>query len=293
MGTPLEEYTMEQVYRGIITGLNEAFVINEKTKNELIQMDLKNADIIKPFFIGKDIKRYSPLKAEKYLIYIPWHFPLQNDNSITGASKTAEIEFKNKYPSIYTHLLKYKEKLLARNAEETGIRYEWYALQRFGSNYYTDFEKTKIIYPEICQRPEFTYDDSKNYTNNKCFIIPRSDKFLLGILNSKLMNFLFRKKLPKLRGNFLMPAYVIFKNFPIYTPDFDNPDDKIRHDRMVTLVTEMLNLYKQLSLAKTDQEKRLIMQEIESTDRQIDSLVYGLYGLTADEIAVIEESFGK
>ncbi len=293
VGTPLEEYTMEQVYRGIITGLNEAFVINEKTKNELIQADLNNADIIKPFFIGKDIKRYSPLKVEKYLIYIPWHFPLQNDNSITGASKIAEIEFKNKYLSIYTHLLKYKEKLLARNAEETGIRYEWYALQRFGSNYYTDFEKTKIIYPEICQRPEFTYDDSKNYTNNKCFIIPRSDKFLLGILNSKLMNFLFRKKLPKLRGNFLMPAYVIFKNFPIYTPDFDKPDDKARHDRMVALVNEMLDLHKHLSNAKTDQEKRLITQEIESTDMQIDSLVYGLYGLSSDEIAVVEEAVSK
>ena len=62
---------------------------------------------------------------------------------------------------------------------------------------------------------------------------------------------------------------------------------------MVTLVTEMLELHKHLSHAKTDQEKRLITQEIESTDRQIDSLVYGLYGLTADEIAVVEESVGK
>jgi type II restriction/modification system DNA methylase subunit YeeA len=62
---------------------------------------------------------------------------------------------------------------------------------------------------------------------------------------------------------------------------------------MVTLVTEMLELNKHLSLAKTDQEKRIITQEIGSTDRQIDSLVYGLYGLTADEIAVVEESISK
>jgi adenine-specific DNA-methyltransferase len=58
---------------------------------------------------------------------------------------------------------------------------------------------------------------------------------------------------------------------------------------MVTLVTEMLELQKHIGHAKTDQEKRLITQEIESTDRQIDSLVYGLYGLTADEIKIIEE----
>ena len=60
-----------------------------------------------------------------------------------------------------------------------------------------------------------------------------------------------------------------------------------------SLVTGMLELHKHLSHAKTDREKRLIIQEIESTDRQIDSLVYGLYGLTADEIAVVEESVSK
>jgi adenine-specific DNA-methyltransferase len=59
---------------------------------------------------------------------------------------------------------------------------------------------------------------------------------------------------------------------------------------MVTLVTEMLELHKHLSHAKTDQEKRIIRQEIESIDRQIDSLVYGLYSLTADEVAVVEEA---
>jgi type II restriction/modification system DNA methylase subunit YeeA len=62
---------------------------------------------------------------------------------------------------------------------------------------------------------------------------------------------------------------------------------------MVMLVSEMLELHKHLSQAKTDQEKRLITQEIESTDRQIDSLVYGLYGLTTDEITVVEESVSK
>jgi hypothetical protein len=62
---------------------------------------------------------------------------------------------------------------------------------------------------------------------------------------------------------------------------------------MAKLVIEILELHKHLTYAKTDQEKRLITQEIESTDRQIDSLVYGLYGLTADEIAVVEECVGK
>jgi hypothetical protein len=77
---------------------------------------------------------------------------------------------------------------------------------------------------------------------------------------------------------------------PIYTPDLDDPLDADRHDRMVTLVTGMLELQKHLSQTRSEREKRIIMQEIVSIDRQIDSLVYGLYGLTADEIAVVEET---
>ena len=90
-----------------------------------------------------------------------------------------------------------------------------------------------------------------------------------------------------------MPLWERIAELPVYTPDFDNPADADRHDRMVGLVTEMLEMQKHLSQAKSDREKRLIMQEIESTDLQIDSLVYGLYGLTAEEIAVVEESISK
>jgi hypothetical protein len=90
-----------------------------------------------------------------------------------------------------------------------------------------------------------------------------------------------------------VPAYVVLKNCPIYTIDFDNPDDKIRHDRMVSLVTEMLKLHRYLSHARTDTEKRIITQEIEFTDKQIDSLVYGLYGLTTEEIEVVETAISS
>ncbi len=116
---------------------------------------------------------------------------------------------------------------------------------------------------------------------------------MLGLLNSKLITFYYSKVAAKIRGGYLRFFTQDIAKLPIYTIDFDNPDDKTRHDRMVALVTEMLELHKHLSQAKTDQERRIITQEIESTDRQIDSLVYGLYGLTADEIAVVEESMEK
>lgn len=94
------------------------------------------AEIISPILRGRDIKRYGYNWAGLYLIWIPWHFPLHLDSSIQGVSEKAEIAFKLQYPSVYQHLLQYKDKLSARNKAETGIRYEWYALQRWGANYW-------------------------------------------------------------------------------------------------------------------------------------------------------------
>jgi hypothetical protein len=120
-------------------------------------------------------------------------------------------------------------------------------------------------------------------------VIPSSSLYLLGLLNSHLMLLVFNNFIQTSGTEQKMHSWDDLKNLPIYTIDFDNPDDNARHDRMVTLVAEMLELHKHLSNAKIDQEKRIITQEIKSIDRQIDSLVYGLYGLTADEIKIIEE----
>jgi hypothetical protein len=292
VGTPLEEYVMGELYSGIKTGFDSAFVIDENTKNKLIKEDFKSAEVIKPYLAGRDIKRYHTLPEGKYLIFIPWHFPLHNDSSINCASKRAENEFKKQYPAIYDHLIQFKEQLQNRNPTETGVRYEWYALQRFGSNYSSEFEKPKIMYVKFQVKPSFTFDEGVHYPNTAIFSIVKKDLPLLGILNSKLGWFLISSYCTRIQNGYQLIFQYLGK-IPIYTIDFDKPDDKARHDRLVTLVTEMLELHKHHSQAKTDQEKRLITQEIESTDRQIDSLVYGLYGLTADEIAVVEESVSK
>jgi hypothetical protein len=107
-------------------------------------------------------------------------------------------------------------------------------------------------------------------------------------LNSKLNYFLFEAYLPKLQAGFFMPAYVVLKNFPIRTINFADPADKARHDRMVSLVTQMLELNKKLQDARLDHEKTLLQRQIETTDGAIDNLVYELYGLTEEEIMVIE-----
>jgi len=92
--------------------------------------------------------RYSYYFSDLWLISIPWHFPLHNDPQIRGASFEAEMAFKSLYSAVYNHLLQYKHSLESRNKAETGIRYEWYAMQRFGANYWEDFFRPKIMWAE-------------------------------------------------------------------------------------------------------------------------------------------------
>jgi adenine-specific DNA-methyltransferase len=156
-------------------------------------------------------------------------------------------------------------------------------------DYYTEFEKPKIIYPNILSKPEFTFDPEGWFTNQKCFIISIEDNYLLGILNSTLNFYLFEKYLPKLRGAFYEPSYIFFKHFPIKRPDNSIESEKSLHDSIIINVDLLLQLHKDLRAATLPDQKELIKTRIEYCDDQINRMVYQLYGLTEEEIAVVEK----
>ena len=167
IGTPLKDWDI-QINYGIKTGFNDAFVIDGKKRTELIAQDPKSEEIIRPILRGRDIKRYGYEFADLYLLFIPWHFPFHLlKPEIKGASQEAEEAFKNQYPAIYNHLLQYKTELSNRNKSETGIRYEWYALQRWGANYWEDFNKQKIMYPNMTKFMPFLLDNNSFFINDK------------------------------------------------------------------------------------------------------------------------------
>jgi adenine-specific DNA-methyltransferase len=197
---------------------------------------------------------------------------LHKDESIKGASEKAEREFEKQYPAIYKHLLNHKEKLSARNKAETGIRYEWYALQRWASDYYQEFEKEKIIYPNMTLFLPFIYDDKKFYTNQKCFIITSKTvnlKFLVGYFNSKVSHRWIRENCPELQGGTRELSKIFFENIPI--PLLSESEQK----PFVALVEKIL----------AGKERG---EDTTGLEREIDEMVYRLYGLTAEEIAVVE-----
>ncbi len=117
-------------------------------------------------------------------------------------------------------------------------------------------------------------------------------RFLLGILDSKLMGFYWRERFydqreafSKIKGSYLL-------KLPICTIDFTNPAEKQMHDSLVALVDKMLELHKQLQKANFDSEKEPIQRQIAATDKKIDELVYKLYGLTREEIDIVEGKSG-
>ena len=273
---PLGEYVNSKIYRGILTGLNEAFVIDEATKDWLLREDPGSAKVIKPFLKGRDIKRYLELNEKQYVICIPSGWTNEHRRPAEDPWKFIQKSF----PAVISHLAQFKDK-----AEKRWDKGEyWWELRACA--YYQEFDMPKLILPDISLRGNFTIDVNGAYCANTAYIIPVDDKYLLGILNSKLITFVYQNISSTYRGGYLRFIYQYLAKLPIRTIDFDNPADVAMHDEMVELVERMLDLHKQLP-GLAGEKRRIVSLQIERTDREIDGLVYGLYGMTDDEIAIV------
>ena len=199
VGTPLKDWDI-QINYGIKTGFNEAFIISTEKRKEILancqteEERKKTDELIRPILRGRDIKRYDYEWADLWLIYIPWHFPFQFDENIQGASDKAERAFKEQYPAVFSHMLQYKEQLSKRNKAETGIRYEWYAMQRWGAKYWEDFSKPKIMYSEIVRSPQFYLDEQGQFFPEATTFILTGEhlRYLYNIFHSKVFTYFFK-----------------------------------------------------------------------------------------------------
>jgi hypothetical protein len=204
--------------------------VSREKRDELIDAHPSSAEVIKPFLRGRDIKRWRVEFEEQYLLYVPWHFPLHNDPTIVGASKKAEKAFAERYPAIFSHLKSFKNELSARNAAETGIRYEWYALQRWGAEYWQEFDQPKIIVPAITDTVNFAPDTTGYYSNDKTIIIvPDSVPYTLAILNSQVSLWLAQQTFASRQGGFFefKPMYISELPIPTGTPETIRPIESI------------------------------------------------------------------
>jgi hypothetical protein len=113
-------------------------------------------------------------------------------------------------------------------------------------------------------------------------------EYVLGLLNSKLLFWRLQGMSNLFRGGWITCTKQYFGELPIRTINFADKSDKSAHDQMVSLVEQMLEMHQKLAGARTPQEKTALERQIAATDTQIDRFVYDLYGLTEDEIKIVE-----
>jgi type I restriction-modification system DNA methylase subunit len=234
VGVPLKDFAGVKPLYGIKTGFNEAFLIDEATKNSLVQADPKSAEIIKPYLRGQDIKRWSPEWANLWVILLksstdslwPW----------SNANDQAEEVFAQTFPSVYKYMKPMQEKLSKRSDKG---RY-WWELRSCA--YYRTFENAKIIYQVIQTLPQYAWDNSSAYGNDKTFILANSDLCLLGWLNSPLIWWYSHRVFTQMLSGAISPMGYLFETLPIAPPT-----DSIRAE--VELIVSRL-----IEIAKTNQE---------------------------------------
>lgn len=242
-GTPLKEWDIN-IYRGILTGFNDAFVISTEKRDEILASCKtddereRSASIIRPILRGRDIKRYGHDWSNLWLI--------NTHNGVKGQIPRIHIE---DYPAIKAHLDMFWEKIKKR-ADKGDTPYN---LRNCA--YLEDFDKPKIVYPDIAQRLSFSLSTDREFLSNTAYFFHSNDitqlTYLLKILNSKLIDWYYRNLSVQLGEKAV-------RMFSIYVLKLPIPQGQ--YDGIIELVSE----------------------------DDIDKYVYTLYGLSTDEIAFIE-----
>ncbi len=252
VGKPLKDWDIN-IYRGILTGYNEAFIIDGKKKEELIAEDPKSAEIIRPILRGRDIKKYGYDFADKYVIC---------------ARLVSDIP--NNFPAIIKYLEQFKgEKKLGDNSTTKVFKRPWWSWMQEPVNYWDDFFKQKIMYPNMTKFLPFYLDDKGFMQNDKSFMITGNYLyFLTAFLNSSLFKFCFIDNFPELQGGTRELRKIFLDKIPV-----------------LQVTEEQNEIFK--PLVQKCQQLRLENYPSHELEKQIDNIIFDLYRLSEEERKII------
>ena len=261
-GIPLKDFAGVKPYYGIKTGLNEAFLIDEATRNSLVQADPNCAEIIKPYLRGQDIKRWSPDWNNLWIILLK---SSANHNWPWSGSEEAEAEqsFAKSYPSIYHYFLPLKDKIKKR--QDQG--HYWWELRACA--YYDSFHQPKILYQEIQFHPSFSFDIQERYTNNKGFILPTQDLYILAVLNSPLYWWHNWRYLPHMKDEALTPKEELLSCLPVVEPTSycKSQIENLTRDLIELIQNDQQANYEVLDWLQVEQKIAKLGQKLENFTR--------------------------
>lgn len=320
--------TLGEVYgaplRGIVTGLNDAFVVDRETRDRLVMQDKKSAKLLKPFLRGENVKRWRVEPEGLYLINIP----------------KGKISIDD-YPGIRDWLKPFRKQLEARATKQ-----EWFELQQAQLAYHPAFSSPKIVYQDITADNPFALDREGFFPANTCYFIPNDDLALLTYLNSRAAWFFFSSITNIARGGYLrlrtefvqqtpLPVIIKAARFQLEKLAGDclraaqerlKSQSAVRHRILDLAPPERKKLSRKLEdwwtldfaafrdevkrvfrtevpvkergeweayLEKNAAQVRKLDAEIEKAEREIDAIVYRLFDLTPDEVALLEASISE
>lgn len=324
-------------YRGVLTGLNEAFVIDQATQERLVKEDPRSSELLRPFLEGKDLKKWRAEARGLWLITMPKFWTreqLSQDGDISEAEAWQWLQ--NNYPAVTQWLEPFAEK-----ARKRGDKGEfWWELRACA--YYHEFEQPKIQYGHFSPEPLFHFNTNQAYSNDKSYIIPNADHYLYGLLNSSALWFLITSMCPAVRGGFYEVRAQYIETLPVPEKPIDETISALAEQcqshaeqryqtesrfarRLADLcpadtpfkLSKKLDAWWQLDFAGLQQEIKKAFkgqiplaerndwqdyfeqeqqkqarqsQQIARLEQQINQAVYQLFGLTPEEISLIEES---
>ena len=260
-GTALRECVAGSFYRGVVTGYDDAFIISESIRQQLIAEDSKSGELIKPVLRGRNLKKWKTESTGYYLIF---------------TKHGIDIE---RYPAIKKYLNQYRLDLEPKKSREQKRgrargSYKWYEIQA-NTAYYQDFDNPKIFYTETAKSLYGCYDATKTFGLKTTYFISTGDLSLLAILNSRLFDWYARYKFQSLNDPWA-GGRLIFKKVSMKDAPIANRTD--------TQKAELAGLVEQI-LADPESNK------VPDIEREIDALVYQLYGLTDAEIKLIKQTY--
>jgi len=263
-GLSLKRFTGEKICRGVVSGLTDAFVIGEEVRKNIVSRNPDADQIMRPFLQGRQIRPYGTEPTAEHLIYTHHGIDM------------------SPYPAVLEHLRPFRKRLESRATKQ-----EWYELQQPQFVYVEYFEQPKIVFPDIATECRFALDENRRFPANTVYFIPTADEALLAVLNSRLALFFFKQTCAALEGpggSYLRFFGQYLEGFPVVLP----AQSRGEYRSLVDMGKRMEHLHRQLHGAKTGQDATVIRRQIDTTDRQVDQLVYDLYGLTDEDIRIVE-----
>jgi type I restriction-modification system DNA methylase subunit len=283
----------ERISQGIRTSANNVYVLDLLSEHGGImtcyskQLDcevrLERKAALR-FLQGKEIKPYSIQPSGKVLI-VPYRRSSQRMELMPAN------EFRADFPKTWEYFLANKRYL--RERENGRMQGEGWHAYIYPKNLEV-MTTAKILVPDIANRASFALDENGDFAFTSGYGIilkpttKEPPKYILGLLNSSLLDFFWKRVSTPLRGGYFRYFTQYIEQLPIRVINFSDRDDRARHDKLVKLVEKMLAAKKDWATAEDDYEKRRLDLFCTDLDREIDRLVYELYELTDDEIAIVE-----